>query len=166
MDLYLVRHAIAFDADPAQWPDDRERPLTKPGAKKFARAAAGLRDRVATVDLVLSSPLARAWQTAEILTEQAKWPEAQRFEPLEPGRTPQEVIDGLQPLTAAGSIALVGHSPSLNELASYLLTTDPGRARLEMKKGGVAYLSFDAGPQAGSAILRWLLTPGVLRSIE
>jgi phosphohistidine phosphatase len=166
MDLYLVRHAIAFDADPAQWPDDRERPLTKPGAKKFARSAAGLRELVPAVDLVLGSPLVRAWQTAEILTQKARWPAAQRFEPLEPGRTPQEILDGLQPLTSTRSIALVGHSPSLNELASYLLTTDAGRARVELKKGGVAYLSFDGGPQAGSATLRWLLTPGVLRSIE
>ena len=43
MDLYLVRHAIAFNPDPTQWPDDSQRPLTPEGQKRFKRAARGNR---------------------------------------------------------------------------------------------------------------------------
>ena len=166
MDLYLVRHAIAFDADPTQWPDDRERPLTPQGEKRFSRAARGLRELVPTVDVVLSSPLVRAWQTAEILSKKSGWPEPRRFEPLEPGHTPLELTDGLQPHAGASSVALVGHEPTLGELVSYLLTTDQGRARFEFKKGSVALLAFDGPPQGGGGMLRWLLPPGFLRAVD
>ena len=73
MDLYLVRHAIAFDFDTSQWPDDSQRPLTPEGQKRFSRAARAWRARP-SVDLVLSSPWVRAWQTAELLESEAGWP--------------------------------------------------------------------------------------------
>ena len=69
MDLYLVRHGVAYDPDPAQWPDDKDRPLTQDGEKRFRRAARGLRELVPTVSVVLSSRWVRAWRTAELLLE-------------------------------------------------------------------------------------------------
>jgi phosphohistidine phosphatase len=60
MDLYLVRHAIAGDADPSRWPNDSDRPLTPAGEKRFRRAARGLGRIVPKVDVVLSSTFARA----------------------------------------------------------------------------------------------------------
>ena len=74
MELYLVRHAIAEERDPRRWPDDAQRPLSERGRARFARAAAGLRTLGVEVDLLLSSPYARAWATAEILSEEAGWP--------------------------------------------------------------------------------------------
>src|SRR5215471_19083588 len=94
MYLYLVRHAIAFEPDPAQWPDDRDRPLTPEGEKRFRQAALGLRELVPSVDAVLSSPLVRAWQTAAILARKAGWPEPQRFDALEPGTPPPVMRKG------------------------------------------------------------------------
>ena len=166
MNLYLVRHAIAFQPDPASWPDDRDRPLTPQGEKKFRRAVRGLEALVPGVDVVLSSPLVRAWRTAEILRKTAGWPEPSRFDPLEPGTAPADVVDALQPHASAESVALVGHDPSLHELLSYLLTGDPGNVKVTMKKGGVAYLSVDDGLRAGSAALQWVVSPRILRSLE
>lgn len=166
MYLYLVRHAIAFDHDPVAWPDDRERPLTQQGEKKFRRAARGLSELVPRVDVVLSSPLIRAWQTAEILQQRAGWPEALKFDPLEPGTPPGEAVEALQPHASAQTVALVGHEPSLHELASYLLSGDPNTVRLTMKKGGVACLSTADGIQAGAASLEWVVQPRVLRSLN
>ena len=60
---------------------------------------------------------------------------------------------------------LVGHEPGLSELASYLLTRSAGNVEIEMKKGGAAMLSLEGVPQPGAALLRWLLTPKVLRSL-
>jgi phosphohistidine phosphatase len=165
MNVYLVRHAIAFEPDPTAWPDDRERPLTPGGEKKFRRAVRGLQQLVPSVDLVLSSPLTRAWQTAAILAKDAGWPEPRRFDPLEPGRSPAEVLDGLQPHQGAAAMALVGHEPSLHELAAYFLTGDPGSGRLVLRKGGVVSLIFEHGLQPAGAELEWLVRPRILRAL-
>ncbi|HEY3063735.1 MAG TPA: phosphohistidine phosphatase SixA [Chloroflexota bacterium] len=165
MHVYLVRHAIAFDPDPAEWPDDRDRPLTPAGEKKFRRAARGLRELVPNVDVVLSSPLTRAWQTAEILQDKASWPAPIRLDQLEPGRPPAEVVEALQPHAGGQSLALVGHEPSLHELASYLLSGEPSTVRLTMKKGGVACLAFVDSVRAAAGELEWLVAPGLLRDL-
>jgi phosphohistidine phosphatase len=164
LDLYLVRHAIAFDFDTSHWPDDSQRPLTPDGQKRFSRAARGLRALVPSVDLVLSSPWVRAWQTAELLESEAGWPRPVACEPLGTGRGPADLLQALQPFATYGAIALVGHEPSLHELASYLLTADTD-AQIEMRKGSVARLEVGEGLRPGAGRLHWLLPPKVLRAI-
>jgi phosphohistidine phosphatase len=166
MDLYLVRHAEAYDPDPTQWLDDKDRPLTPAGEKRFRRAARGLRELVPTVNVVLSSPWVRASRTAELLEKEAKWPAPVECEALESGRSPAELLQALQPFHGSTAVALVGHEPNMHELASYLLTADTTHAQLEFRKGGVAYLALGEGaPRPGAARLVWLLTPKFLRSI-
>jgi phosphohistidine phosphatase len=165
MDLYLVRHGVAYDSDQTQWPDDKDRPLTPEGEKRFRRAAQGLRQIVPGVSVVLSSPWARAWRTAELLEKEAHWPAPVACEALESGRSPAEVLQALQPLAGATAVVLVGHEPNMHELASYLLTADTSHAQLEFRKGGAAYLAFGEGlPRPGTARLVWLLTPRVMRA--
>jgi phosphohistidine phosphatase SixA len=118
------------------------------------------------VDVVLSSPWARAWRTAELLAKEAGWPEPVASEALESGRAPAEVLQALQPHIGAKSVALVGHEPSLHELASYLLTADILHASIEMRKGGVARLELDAALRPGTATLKWLLPPKILVEIS
>ena len=60
VDVLLVRHAIAWERDHSRWPDDRKRPLTPEGRKKFEKAAAGLRTWIPQVDRLITSPLTRA----------------------------------------------------------------------------------------------------------
>lgn len=166
MDLYLVRHAIAFNPDESQWPDDSQRPLTPEGEKRFMQAAKGLGRLVRSVDVVLSSPWVRAWRTGELLAEGAGWPKPTRCEALESGRAPAEVLQALQPFTSSAAVALVGHEPSMHELASYLLTADTGHVQLEFRKGGLARLEMGDSLRPGAARLRWLLAPKVLRAID
>jgi phosphohistidine phosphatase len=166
MELYLVRHAVAFDPDDTQWPDDRDRPLTPEGEKRFRRAARGLAVLVPSVDVVLSSRFARAWRTAELLEKEAGWPKPVACEPLEGGRAPAEVLQVLRDQPSSAAIALVGHEPSMHELASYLLTADTGQAQLIFRKGGVARLELSEALRPGSAHLDWLLTPKLLRAVE
>jgi phosphohistidine phosphatase len=165
MDLYLVRHGIAFVADPERWPDDRDRPLTPDGEKRFRRAARGLAKLVPKVDVVLSSPWVRAWRTAELLENEAGWPAPVPCDALESGRAPAEVLQALQPHAAARAVALVGHEPSMHQLASYLLTADTSHVQMVFKKGGVAKLQLDATLRPGSAVLLWLLPPRILRTL-
>ncbi|MBV9324381.1 MAG: phosphohistidine phosphatase SixA [Chloroflexi bacterium] len=165
MDLYLVRHGVAYNADAKRWPDDRDRPLTPAGEKRFQRAARGLARVAPSVDRVLSSPLSRAWRTAELLASDAKWPKPVVCQPLEPGGTPAGVLLAVQGHGRALAVALVGHEPSMHELVSYLLTGDTRQLQVEFRKGGVARLEIGEGLRPGTARLVWLLAPKVLRGL-
>lgn len=159
-ELYLVRHAAAFEQDPAQWPDDGLRPLSPDGERSFRRAARGLRRLTDPPAIVLSSPFVRAWRTAEILTEEAAWPAPQALDELAQPVDSKAVLDAARgKAPGAPSVALVGHEPYLSELAAMLL----GGAAVEMKKGAVARLAMEAG---GSAELRWLVPPKILRAVR
>lgn len=160
MKLYLVRHAIAGERDPARWPDDELRPLTEAGAKRMARLARKLSRMLDRPDAVLSSPLVRAWQTAEIIQRDANWPAPQEFAALKPGVPPHELLKALRARPRLEIVAMVGHEPALSALAAFLMGHD--RPGFEFKKGGAACIEFAQGAQAGTGQLRWLLTPGML----
>lgn len=164
--LYLVRHAIAFEHDAQAWPDDRERPLTPQGIKRFRQAARGLRELKMTVDVVLSSRAVRAWHTAILLEKVARWPSALPCEALESPFSPTAVLAVLQPYRAASAVALVGHEPHLHDLASHLLTGGRGAAAVEFRKGGVACLRLDDPMVPGTATLMWHATPRLLRGLS
>jgi phosphohistidine phosphatase len=175
VDLYLVRHGISWERDDDRWPGDRERPLTDEGVARFREAVTGLaRIMPKAPSLVLSSPLVRTWQTALVLSEVAGWPAPEASEGLEPDADPAVLLKGsefTEPDRGASgampdSIALVGHEPGLGEIASFLLSGDIGDDIVRMKKGGVAKISFLTGsPEPASGILRWSLTPRVLRTL-
>jgi len=165
MDLYLVRHGVAYDADAARWPDDRDRPLTPDGEKRFRRAARGLAELVERVDVVLSSPLARAWRTAELLNAEAQWPRPVVCEALGSGGSPAGVLQTLQSHASSRVVALVGHEPDMHELVSYLLTADTTHAQVEFRKGGVARIELGDSLQPGTARLLWMLAPKILRKV-
>jgi phosphohistidine phosphatase len=169
IELILVRHAIAEEHDPARWPDDRERPLTKRGVRRFKRAAEGLAELVPRVDLLLSSPLRRAWHTATILEDVLGWPQPFAYAEMEPEADPARLLPTLEPLLAesgARRVALVGHEPHISHLVSYLLAGPESQACLPFKKGGAASLTFDGQLAPGQACLGWLATPKALRAMR
>jgi phosphohistidine phosphatase len=165
VELLLVRHAIAFNRDPDRWPHDGDRPLTPQGEARFRKAARGLRAILPSVELVLSSPYARAWRTAEILSEEAGWPDPKPSEALEAERSRSDAMGVLRSEAGRASVALVGHEPNFSELASFLLTGTENRLLVEMKKGGVACLGLPDAPAGGKAVLRWVATPKMLRAM-
>jgi phosphohistidine phosphatase len=164
MELMIVRHAIAEERDSEKWADDRGRPLTKGGIRRFqtvARVLSGLWD---APEVVLSSPLARAWQTAEILRKEAGWPKPEEFPALEPGRDPAEAIAAMKKRAVAERVAFVGHEPFLHEFLSLVLSGTAEGIALEMKKGGAALVGFEGPIKAGAGDLLWLLPPRILRA--
>ena len=163
MELYVVRHAVAYERDAERWPDDDERPLSPKGKAEFRGVASGLGLLVPGVAALLSSPLERAWQTGEILAGLEGWPEPKAFDALGPEVSPQETALALGDYSGAGAVAVVGHRPGLHELVSYLVAGDR-EADVRIKKGGVLRLSFDGPPGPKTAALRWLLTPALLGS--
>jgi phosphohistidine phosphatase len=165
MELLIVRHAIAFERDRQRWRDDGARPLSPAGIRQSRKAAAGLKEFSKAPDRLLTSPLVRARQTAQILTDVAGWPQAEEAPELSPGGA------ALAVLTLLGQkrgkvVAVVGHEPGLGALLAVCLLGEDGAMAIDMKKNAVACVSFEGLPRAGRAVLKWLATPRMLRGLR
>jgi phosphohistidine phosphatase len=153
--IYLVRHGVAADQGP-EFPNDEDRPLTAEGIER-------MRAQDVRLDRVLTSPLVRAVQTAEILASGLECAAPLvTVEALRPGGRYDAVLAALGRLGADRSVALVGHMPSIGELAARLIGA---RAPLAFKKGGVCCIEADALPPAGPGELRWFVPPRALRAL-
>lgn len=166
LELYLVRHAVAELRGP-DFPDDAERPLTPDGSARFTRAVAGARALGLEFDVVLSSPYARARETAQILCAGLRpKPALLLVDALAPGQKPADVLAAVTRQASVGRgatrLALVGHEPDLGELAARLLGA---RGIVEFKKGAICRIDVDRALPAGPGTLRWLLPPRVLRGL-
>jgi phosphohistidine phosphatase len=162
-ELYLIRHALAEDRGEA-WPDDAKRPLTEEGMSRMRKAARGLARLGVSIDVVLSSPLVRARQTAEIVAATlAPRPSLVNAESLAPDGSFGAVIADLEKHVRKTRLALVGHEPAIGELAARLIGS---RHAIEFKKGAVCRIDLTAIPPSGPGELRWLMTPKILRMIR
>lgn len=167
MDVIFVRHAIAEDRDvfARTGAADELRPLTPPGREKMQRAAAGLRSLVPQIDLLATSPLVRAVETAQIVAQAYDGLEPVEVPELAPEADPQDLLRWLENLEGEyTTVVLVGHEPSLSEHVSFL-TARSDEAFVEFKKGGACLLSFYDEVDSGGATLRWMLTPAILRGL-
>jgi phosphohistidine phosphatase len=165
MELMIIRHAIAFERDHRRWDDDDARPLSPAGIRRSGKAAAGLKELCKAPDRLLTSPLIRARQTAKILTDVAGWPRAEVAPELAPGEAAAAVLT-LLGRDRSQRVALVGHQPDLSVLLSACLLGNHGTLPIEMKKNAVACLSFAGSARIGSAVLKWLATPRMLRGFR
>lgn len=160
--LLLIRHAHAGDRDPAQWPDDTLRPISDKGRKVQQEVGRFLRKRELAPHLVLTSPWLRAAQTADLLVEAARV--AQPPVPCEPLATEPDLIRlsdyaGSQPPEAI--VAMVGHSPWIEELASLLLGGSSAALRIDFPKSGVMAIDVQ-GLAPGEGELRFFLRPKLI----
>ncbi|NLX96569.1 MAG: hypothetical protein GXY83_10370 [Rhodopirellula sp.] len=158
MIVYIIRHAWAGHAGDPAWPDDFQRPLTPEGRKRFRRMTELLASRGFNPELILTSPLVRCRQTADVLAEVvARQPAVIEREELMPGADLDLLLSWMEREVRHGEqIAWVGHAPDTGMLASELISG--GRAGLRFAKGAVAAIGFDGFPEPGRGELRWLAT--------
>jgi phosphohistidine phosphatase len=163
MRLYIVRHATA---DPHGTPGvrDDDRALTKEGIQKIREAAAGLRSLDYIPEAVLSSPLLRARQTAELLLEVfGKGIEFKITPSLAPSGSRQELYREIALYDKKlKSLMLVGHQPSLGEIAGEIAWGSPDHY-VELKKGGTCAIDLESVRDIPKGKLVSLLTPSILR---
>ena len=162
MDIYFLRHASAGEYDPSR--NDDQRPIDKTGEKQSHDVGRALAMLGPDLDAIISSPLTRALQTAEIVaaelghkgkivTDVALRPEAS-----------YKAFEGLLTRNARqNAIMVVGHNPSMTEFLTHMLAGGDSGEFIDFKKGAVAKVEKDAG---GPAILKWCLTPRVVRAIQ
>ena len=161
--LLLVRHADADARDAGKWPDDTLRPLSEKGRKTHAKVAKTLGELGLHPELVLTSPWLRAAQTAEILQQGLALPSP----PVpclalaaDPDLGALDTALG-PPRGEKSVVALVGHSPWMEELVGLLLTGAAHGLSVDFPKSGVLGIVADRiGPRAGT--LRFFLRPKML----
>jgi phosphohistidine phosphatase len=153
MDLYLIRHAEAEPKARAGKPDD-ERALTPEGHEQARALAEAFRGHGVALDVVVTSPLVRARQTAEAFQSFVETCEVSPLLAL--GVRPGKVARYLRNL-GKERVALVGHNPDLSELAAWLIGSR--KAQIDIAKGGAAFITCDGDADKGAGTLHWLLAP-------
>lgn len=158
LELYMIRHGFAGKNLEDETLDE-ERSLKKKGKDQIKGIAKGLKGLKISFDLILTSPLLRAKESAELLNAYcSNTKEATVTDLLKPDSSYTGLITFLNGLKDAEKIALVGHEPFLSGFASYCLSKSKN-SLLNLKKGGVLMLEVDKIIKPGQCMLSWLLEP-------
>jgi phosphohistidine phosphatase len=166
MDLIFLRHGIAIDRDAPNAPaDDFARALTREGREKMTQIARAIRTLGIPIDHLLSSPLVRARETAELVArEQEPPPDVEILDLLAPGMDVDQVILFLdKQYSRDAAFCLVGHEPDFSTAVASLsfgVSSDD----FSLKKGGMACVRIRTLKPRPRGTLLWLLTPKLLRS--
>jgi phosphohistidine phosphatase len=162
-ELYFLRHGVAADREGWDLSDD-ERPLTEEGIEKMVREVKGLKKIKFSPEVLISSPLARAVQTAQIVKTHLLHPDKIEIEEtLKPGGSLSEFLKKIRKRKEE-SFLLVGHEPSMSLWVQSLLGI-PGAGGVRLKKGGLCHLVWDPDVSPPRAELISLLPPRVLRQM-
>ena len=162
MELVFLRHGVA--ADQADWKgNDADRPLTEEGSARTKDVVRGLRAMKIRPDVILSSPLLRARETAEIarkgLLADAK---VEVVDELESAASPDRLLARLADLADKPLVLCVGHEPHISTTISAMISGKTA-ASVEVKKASACAIRFSGIPKSGSGTLLWLLPPKFLR---
>lgn len=163
MNLYFLRHGLAAELGEPGLPKDlkdADRPLTAKGKQKLWRTTEAMQAMELKFDVVISSPLLRAMQTAQIVTEAMSLRRKLILtDNLAPDGSPKALLDQINELgPRTRNILLVGHEPYLSRLVGLLAAGNTGAA-IDLKKGGLAKLELKKLRYNRCASLAWLLTP-------
>ena len=160
-ELFIVRHGPA--GKPLEDKKlDEARPLTKKGKEKMKDIVKGLSDMNISFDKIVTSPLARCAESADILSKCCTAKKGvEPIDALKPGGSVDDVIGYLNALDGVENVAIVGHEPFLSEFASYCLAKSKN-SFIDLKKGGVIALEFEGMIKPGTGKLCWMMEPSQL----
>ena len=165
MMLYILRHATAEEA--ASSGDDGARKLSERSKEKMRGAAAGLRAMGLKFDTILTSPLARATETAELVASAFdNSPPPQVMPALATGIAATDAVSALRAFAKHEEVMIVGHEPQLSAIASILLTGASDIVHMKLKTGGCVAIDLPARFDRGGGELRWILTHRQLRQMR
>jgi phosphohistidine phosphatase len=157
MELYFLRHGEAGKKD--EWDgEDSERPLSREGITRMKQEAAAIARLDLGLELIVTSPLVRARQTADIVAKELDMRERLVIDDrLAPGFGRDALAQVLKKHADRRALLLVGHDPDFSETIAALI----GGGRVECKKGGFARVDID-DPVTLRGTLVWLVPPRVL----
>lgn len=163
MNLYILRHAIAVQRGSATYPND-DRPLTQEGIKKMKKEAQCFPSLIGSIDVIYSSPLQRATETAHIAAKSLR---AEKnivlTDALLPSADESEIFAVLNREKGLKNVMIVGHEPHLSYVTSVLLGVE--HSVIELKKGALCCVAISGAVKKGNGQLLWLLQPKQLRAM-
>jgi phosphohistidine phosphatase len=156
MQIYLLRHGIAEDVSASG--RDADRQLTAEGRKRLASILKRAAGAGVEPSLILSSPLIRARQTAEIAAKTLGGThQIVQTKVLEPGGEPELVWEELRARRAEPRVLLCGHEPLFGRLAAYLLSS--AALEIDFKKGALLRIDCESLGPRPRGTLKWFLPP-------
>ena len=161
--VVLFRHGPAGRRDASRWPDDSLRPLTERGKERTREAVRGLGRLLKKTPLVITSPLLRATQSADIvhkLLDGKK--DVETLDALRPGGSLRAVVKRLETAGTGDLVILVGHEPDLGKLAGMLVFGAPATG-LPLRKSGACVVAFVGPVRPGEGRLHAFMPPALLR---
>src|ERR1035438_9084926 len=163
MDIYFLRHANAGEpkANPAK---DEKRPIDKLGIEQSHDVGRALAALDVNPDVIISSPLRRATQTAAIVANELGYEDKLITDPaLRPEASYEKFQDLLRRHSRRDVIMVVGHNPGMTAFLNKVLMPNGTASVIELKKGAVARVEKDGRKPA---VLKWSMPPKVVRSIQ
>src|SRR4028118_366443 len=160
--LYLIRHGIA--AEPEEYDTDSERPLTKEGERKTRKIAQRLYELEIQFDVILTSPLLRAQQTAQILQTVGLSSKIEESGALAPSGDIGHWVEWYKQWQEIGSrpLALVGHQPDLGQWEENLIWARTKEENNIKKAGIIGLILPETGSPVGRGQMFWLTAPKFL----
>ena len=166
MDLFILRHGEAGQRV-STGRGDFQRQLTAAGQKEVSDIATSLKDLGIKLDVVISSPLKRAHQTASIVAKTFKIEKKmQDWAELSPEGNRLDFYNKLLQLKQQSSVLVVGHEPYLSRMISEMISDGNNGGRITLKKSGLARIRIISSTPKFKGELRWLLTPKLLKNIS
>ncbi len=162
MVVYFFRHASA-NQHKVLPKEDEKRPIDKVGERQCHTVGRALVALGVEVDAVISSPLTRAVQTAELaVTELGFKDRIVISDAMRPEASYDQFHDLLEHYSKSKAIMVVGHNPSITEFLLRLVTGSDGSECIDFKKGAVAKVDF----VQGKGVLNWLFTPKMASKLQ
>ena len=161
--LFILRHGEAGNrmTDAAK---DSDRALTPKGKAEMEKIGRSLRESGLSAKQVVTSPLRRARETAEIIANTLKIPILEEWNDLRPNGDRESLYRKLARIERSSSLFLVGHEPYLTSIIGEIIGAP--NARLVLKKGGLAKVRVTSFAPRVSGELRWLLTPKLMTGMS
>jgi phosphohistidine phosphatase len=164
MVIYFLRHANAGQKQFSNPVKDEKRPLDKVGEQQSHDVGRALAFIGVTAGVIISSPLTRAVQTADIVAQEIGYEEKIMLDAaLRPEATFEQFKALLNRHKEKAAIMVVGHDPSMTDFVNAVLSSGTPLALVEMKKGGVAKVEKEL---RRPAVLRWLITPKIVQRTQ
>lgn len=163
--MYMMRHGIALDRLGGGITSDSQRPLTDEGREETRMVAHALKKIGVRADLVVSSPLIRARQTGEIISEVIGG--GQKLEitdALAPAGSTSSLYKFMKQFTKVEEVFFVGHEPDIGRLVATLIWAGP-EVDIPFKKAGVCRVDVVDLPPTIPGTLKWSLTPKICNAI-
>jgi phosphohistidine phosphatase len=158
MQIYLLRHGIAEDLKAGA--SDADRALAADGRRKLENVLRRASAAAVAPSLILSSPLKRAWQTAQVASRLLRYQaDIVRTPALEPGADAEAVWAELRAHKDEPQILLAGHEPLLSQLAAFLLASPA--LRVDVKKAALLRIDVEMTGRLPKGVLKWMITPAL-----